>query len=187
MGDEELVAGGVKDRVAIGHPGGVVGEDVGDAEGAASVDGNDPEGLLGLGGEVGADEELQCVGRAVTEGWSGDLAGDGEGKRISGGDGDLREDGAALFYDGGEDAEAIGGGGGQALHGGGAGGDAAVVGDLRDGEGGRGLAGGSEIEAGGGCGGEGGGCGGRIGEGLGVGGVGFWGLERVRGWGGGGG
>src|SRR6266851_5574035 len=166
MADEELVAGGVEDAFAVGHPGGVVGEDVGDAEGAASVDGNDPEGLLGLGGEVGADEELQSVGRDVTEGWSGDLAGDGEGKRISGGDGDLREDGAALFDDGGEDAEAIGGGGGQALHGGGAGGDAAVVGDLRDAEGGGGLGGASEIDAEGDGGCECGGCGGDVGEGA---------------------
>ena len=135
VGYEELVAGGVEDAVAVGHPGGVVGEDVGDAKGAAAADGDDPEGLLGLGGEVVAEEEFRAVGGEVAEGGCGDFAGDGERDRVAAGDGDLREGGAAVFDDGGEDADAVGGGGGEAFHGWSAGGDAAAVGDLGDAEG----------------------------------------------------
>src|SRR5882757_4365698 len=135
MGEKEFVASSIEDAVAVGHPRNVVRENIGDTEGAATVDGDDPESLLGFGGEVRADEELQAVGRDVAKGWGGDFAGDGERKGIPIGDGYLGENGAAILDDGREETETVSGGGGQALHIRCAGSYASGMGDLRDAKG----------------------------------------------------
>jgi hypothetical protein len=109
----EIVAAGVEDAVAVGHPGGVVGEDVADAEGRAADGGNDPERLLGLGREMVAQQETGAVGRDVAEGRRGHL-----GRNIDWSDGSARESNGtdavvSAVDDAGEEMDAVGRGCGE--------------------------------------------------------------------------
>ena len=65
--DGELVAVGDEQAVAVGHPCGVVGEDVGDAADIAAESGHNPQGLLGIGLEMAVNDEPGAVGRERTD------------------------------------------------------------------------------------------------------------------------
>ena len=77
-GEIEVIAVGVEDAAVVGHPGGVVREDVADAECGAADGGDGPEGLFGFGGEVIAEQEAGAVGGDVAECGAGDFGGNGE-------------------------------------------------------------------------------------------------------------
>ena len=77
-GEIEIVAVGVEDAAVVGHPGGVVREDVADAECGAADGGDGPEGLLGFRREMIAEQEAGAVGGDVAECGAGDFGGDVE-------------------------------------------------------------------------------------------------------------
>ena len=83
--------------LAVGHPCGVVREDAGNLARGFAGGGDDPEGLLGCGGEVIAEQETGAVGGDVAERRSGELVGKGQGAGFAVGDEGLGENAAAIF------------------------------------------------------------------------------------------
>src|SRR5208337_524063 len=61
--DGELGAVGDEQAAAIGHPCGVMGEDVGDAADIAAESGHNPQRLFGIGLEMAVNDEAGAVGR----------------------------------------------------------------------------------------------------------------------------
>ena len=43
MSHQELVACGIENAIAVGHPGSIVGKDIGNTKGTAAIDGDDPQ------------------------------------------------------------------------------------------------------------------------------------------------
>ena len=69
----QFIAVGDQQTAAIGHPGCIVGQNVGYATGIAAEGGHNPQGLFGLGLQMTVNKQLGAVRRKRTDQRSANL------------------------------------------------------------------------------------------------------------------